>query len=66
MDILEWPAQLPDLSPIEMVWVIIEMELGGIQTLKLLIETAWQTVIMEEVLDRLIESMPASSTVSGH
>jgi len=66
IEILEWPAQPPDLNPIESVWREMGTELGGIwgrgtdvEALKLYIESTWRYHIMEEILDRLVDSMPA-------
>jgi len=49
IEILEWPAQSPDLNPIESAWREIETDLGGIrgrasdvEALKLYIENTWR------------------------
>jgi len=66
IEILEWPAQSPDLNPIESAWREIETDLGGIrgrasdvEALKLYIENTWRYHITEEILDRLVDSTPA-------
>jgi len=64
MDPLKWPAQSPDLNPIEHLWDYIKRKLGeyehppkGILELWERIEVEWNKIPKEEC-QKLIESMP--------
>jgi len=66
MENLEWPADSPDLNPIEACWGDVQSELGEIwgrvadaEALQLYLPVCWARVITEEGLDALVESMPA-------
>ena len=63
-DILEWPPQSPDLSPIENLWVILKRRLHqyehppkGVIKLWERIETEWNKISRKDCLS-IIESMP--------
>jgi transposase len=63
-EVLEWPAQSPDLSPIEHLWATLQRRLGeyehppkGMVELWERIEIEWNKITVEECI-RLIESMP--------
>lgn len=61
-NILEWPAQSPDLNPIEHLWEhldrkIHENRISNINELKTVIETEWNN-IPAEVTKKLVHSMP--------
>lgn len=63
-DILEWPPQSPDLSPIENLWAILKRKLNqydhppnGVIELWERIEEKWNEISKEDCL-RLVESMP--------
>lgn len=61
IELLEWPAQSPDLNPIENLWSIIERDISDrvVSTegeLFKLIENAWKNIPVK-VLNRLVESM---------
>jgi transposase len=65
IEVLEWPAQSPDLNLIEACWRDIETELGeiwerasDIEILKTMLSITWEQ-ITEERLDRLVDSMPS-------
>jgi hypothetical protein len=64
MEVMEWPAQSPDLNPIEHLWSHLkrklgeyEEALGGILELWERVDKEWNK-IREEVCQNLIESMP--------
>jgi hypothetical protein len=65
MDSIQWPAQSPDLNPIEALWLDMENELGetwgsvaDLGTLEVALNTVWQAIPTER-LESLIQSMPA-------
>jgi len=62
--LLDWPAQSPDLSPIEHQWVHLKRKLGEYPTPPKGVWEIWERVVEEwneiapEVCQNLIESMP--------
>ena len=62
--LLDWPAQSPDLSPIEHLWVHLKKKLGEYSTAPKVVREVWERVMKEwnnipsEVCQNLIESMP--------
>jgi transposase len=63
-DVMKWPAQSPDLNPIEHLWHHIKKKLGGYEEAPKGIHELWERVeaewekIAPEVCQNLIESMP--------
>ncbi len=64
MNVLKWPAQSPDLNPIEHLWDHLKRRLGeyetapnGILELWERIEKEWEAIPASEC-QKLIESMP--------
>jgi transposase len=62
--VLKWPAQSPDLNPLEHLWDYIKRQLGeypnppgGVLELWKCIEAEWNKIPAEEC-QKLIESMP--------
>ncbi len=63
-NLLKWPAQSPDLNPIEHLWDVVEREIRimdvqptNLQQLHDAIMSIW-TKISEECFQHLVESMP--------
>ena len=62
VEVLEWPAQSPDLNPIEYLWEILDRKIGDQSfskkdNLKVAIEEAWEKIQPEETKS-LVKSMP--------
>ena len=62
MEVLEWPAQSPDLNPIEHLWAILDRKIGDRslrkkEELKEAVTAAWAKITPEETKS-LVESMP--------
>jgi transposase len=65
INVLEWPAQSPDLNPIENLWRTLKRKLQaydaepvGVLELWERVKVEWKTITQRQCLD-LIESMPA-------
>ena len=62
--VLDWPAQSPDLNPIEHLWQILKKKLNSNTTLPRGVWELWERIdgewgkIEVEECQRLIESMP--------
>jgi hypothetical protein len=63
-DVLDWPAQFPDLNPIEHLWALVKRRINeyetppsGMEELWTQIKTVWYDIDAEQCA-RLIESMP--------
>ena len=65
MEVLEWPAQSPDLNPIEHLWCHLKKKLAGYENPPKGIEELWERVQTEwegiepSMCQKLIESMPS-------
>lgn len=62
INVLEWPAQSPDLNPIENLWGIIKRKLRGVRVkskneLWEIIEEVWND-IDEQICNKLIDTLP--------
>lgn len=62
---MEWPAQSPDLNPIENLWPIVKRRLGQYDPAPTNMTNLWERVqdewnrIPKEVIENLVESMPS-------
>lgn len=62
IEVLQWPAQSPDLNPIENLWEIVDRKIErenckNKDSLFVQVERAWESISID-VLNNLIESMP--------
>lgn len=62
IEVLEWPAQSPDLNPIEHLWAHIKLELKkfpatSVSDLKVKLVDIWNGISVE-VCEKLVKSMP--------
>ena len=64
INLMDWPAQSPDLNPIEHLWEYLKEQLRQYETPPYGVHELWERVakkwdeILPEVCQRLIESMP--------
>ena len=64
VEVLEWPAQSPDLNPIEHLWWHLKRQLAAYETEPTSMHELWERVVVEwgkipdQVCINLIESMP--------
>lgn len=62
--VMEWPAQSPDLNPIENLWSIVKRRLGQYQSAPSNFDDLWRRVeqewnnIPKGIFENLVESMP--------
>jgi hypothetical protein len=63
-ELITWPAQSPDLNPIEHLWDAIERELsrgeaprGGLAGLTARVEEIWEEIPID-LIEKLVDSMP--------
>lgn len=61
VNVLDWPAQSPDLNPIEHLWAILDRKIGDRsfrkkEELKVAVEKAWAEISSDET-QKLVESM---------
>ena len=75
VDVLQWPAQCPDLNPIEHLWEEVlfrkveRSKPGNLEALWQLLHAAWQAIPVDTV-QNLVHSMPrrcaAAIAAKGH
>jgi len=62
--LMEWPAQSPDLNPIENLWSIVKRRLGQYEAAPSNMANLWERVAAEwsripkDIIENLVESMP--------
>jgi transposase len=64
MQVLDWPAQSPDINPIENLWAIVKQSIRqqkkqptNLAQLERCVKAVWKT-IPKETIRNLIDSMP--------
>lgn len=61
---MEWPAQSPDLNPIENLWAIVKRRLGAYENPPKNVDELWERIQHEwraldrDIIQKLVESMP--------
>jgi transposase len=61
--IVDWPANSPDLNPIELLWAVLKAAVQKfrpetLDDLKVVLQAAWDS-ISQDTIDRLVASFPA-------